>query len=266
MRNTWTTEMELELRDVYKGLLCGDGTLDAFCLKYKKNKQQVCRKARQLGLTNKKRAFSDEQNKRIAGQAKDRIRRQGHPRGYSGHKHTDSAKAKMSEASKRTWQDPNSKVHSESWKQGVSNSASKRMIERLAKTPHNVYSRVKSGTVTIGDKKIFARSSWEANVAAYLQFLKDATEIYDWQHEPDTFWFVKIKRGVRSYKPDFKIFNSDGTFYYEEVKGWMDPKSKTKLNRMRIYYPEVKINVLDQKRYNAIKKMSSLIPQWGLLG
>jgi len=90
-------------------------------------------------------------------------------------------------------------------------------------------------------------------------------EIKEWEHEPNTFWFLEIKRGVRSYLPDFLITRNDGTQYYEEVKGWMDNKSKTKLNRMRIYYPEVQIFVLDQKRYNEISKNKSIIPNWGLL-
>ena len=41
----------------------------------------------------------------------------------------------------------------------------------------NNYSRVKSGTVNIDGRIIFFRSSWESNVAAYLQFLKEHNEI-----------------------------------------------------------------------------------------
>lgn len=129
----------------------------------------------------------------------------------------------------------------------------------------SIYSRTKRGEVTIGGKTIFARSSWEANIAAYFEFLKQKKEILDWEHEPNTFWFLKIKRGVRSYKPDFLITNNDGSQYYEEVKGWMDAKSKTKLKRMALYYPEVKISVLDKDRYKAISANKSIIPNWGLL-
>jgi len=34
----------------------------------------------------------------------------------------------------------------------------------------------------------------------------------------------------------------------------MDKKSKTKLSRMAKYYPEVRLDVVDQKKYNAIKR------------
>lgn len=123
----------------------------------------------------------------------------------------------------------------------------------------------KSGTITIGGKTCFFRSGWEANIAAYLEFLKSKGEIYDWEFEVDTFWFDKIKRGVRSYKPDFKVWTSKTGFYYEEVKGYLDAKSKTKLNRMRIYHPKIEIRLLDKSRYDAIKRMSGIIPDWGML-
>lgn len=71
-----------------------------------------------------------------------------------------------------------------------------------------------------------------------------AKAISSWEYEPDTFWFEKIKRGVRSYTPDFKIVHKDGTVEYHEVKGWMDKKSQTKIKRMAIYHPEIKLVVL----------------------
>ena len=118
----------------------------------------------------------------------------------------------------------------------------------------NGYSRGRQGKYNINGKDIFFRSLWEANYALYLDFLIKQDEIIKWEFEPETFWFEKIKRGVRSYKPDFKVYNKDKTIEYHEVKGWMDSKSKTKLNRMRIYYPEIKIVLIDQKRYKSIKK------------
>lgn len=102
---------------------------------------------------------------------------------------------------------------------------------------------------------LFVRSSWEANYARYLNWLVSKNKIYRWEYEPDTFWFLEIKRGVRSYKPDFKIWDEINSVpYYVEVKGWMDKKSKTKLSRMEKYYPEVRVDVVDQKEYNAIKR------------
>ena len=128
--------------------------------------------------------------------------------------------------------------------------------------PHK---RTKSGTVEIGGKSYFYRSSWEPNIAAYFEFLKKQKQILDWEYEPVTFWFDKIKRVVRSYKPDFRITTLDGSIYFVEVKGWMDAKSKTKLNRMRIYHPNIKVELIDKKRYYDIKKNSHLYPDWGKL-
>lgn len=110
-------------------------------------------------------------------------------------------------------------------------------------------------------KKYWMRSQWEANYAYYLQTLKRYNYIKDWSYEEDVFWFDNIKRGVRSYKPDFKIYFND-RIEYREVKGYMDNKSKTKLRRMSIYYPNVVINVVDSKAYHKIRKKSQYINGW----
>lgn len=117
------------------------------------------------------------------------------------------------------------------------------------------YTRGKQGYyINNNGDRIFMRSSWELNYAIYLDYLISINEIEKWEYEVDVFWFEKIKRGVRSYKPDFKIFKKDNSIIYHEVKGWMDSKSKTKLNRMRIYHPNIKIEVIGAKEYNKIKK------------
>lgn len=112
------------------------------------------------------------------------------------------------------------------------------------------------------DLGIYVRSSWEANVARYLKWLKANGSIKDWEYEPDTFWFEGIKRGTRSYTPDFKITENDGAIVYWEVKGWMDQKSKTQLKRMKKYHPHVRIIVIDSACYNDFKKWKRLIPHW----
>ena len=68
-----------------------------------------------------------------------------------------------------------------------------------------------------------------------------------WEHEPSTFWFENIKRGVRSYLPDFRVWNVDGTHYWVEVKGYMDSKSKTKIKRFKKYYPNEPIYIVDKE-------------------
>lgn len=117
----------------------------------------------------------------------------------------------------------------------------------------NKFKNMQSGDYDINGKVIYFRSLWEPNYALYLDFLIKQKQILKWEYEPDTFWFDQIKRGVRSYKPDFKVTNIDGSIEYHEVKGYMDAKSKTKLKRMRIYYPDVKMVLIDKAVYNEIK-------------
>jgi hypothetical protein len=97
---------------------------------------------------------------------------------------------------------------------------------------------------TIGDKKIYFRSSWEYYYAIFLEKLKQERKIIDYKHEPKCFWFEDIKRGVRSYLPDFCIIHNDGNEEWCEVKGYYDSKSKTKMKRMAKYYPQVKIRLV----------------------
>ena len=121
----------------------------------------------------------------------------------------------------------------------------------------------KQGWREIGGRRIFFRSKAEANYARYLEWLRERGEIQSWDHEPETFWFEPIRRGIRSYLPDFKVIEKGGLVRYHEVKGWMDPKSKTKIKRMRIYHPHIQLLVIDQKQYAAIARvMDRMIPDW----
>ena len=111
---------------------------------------------------------------------------------------------------------------------------------------------------------LFVRSSWEANYARYLNLLMKMGVVEHWDYEPETFWFYEIKRGVRSYKPDFRVrYKGDERLVFVEVKGWVDAKSKTKMKRMKKYYPEVKIELVGAREYRALKaKWASAITNW----
>lgn len=115
----------------------------------------------------------------------------------------------------------------------------------------------------IGGKKFYARSRWEVNYAHYLEFFKQRGEIKEWEYEPLTFWFEGIRRGVTNYTPDFRVTLKDGSIEYREVKGWMDPKSATKIKRMAKYHPNVKLRVIgaDWFKKNS-HTMSAVIPGW----
>ena len=97
----------------------------------------------------------------------------------------------------------------------------------------------------VGNKPpIFFRSTWEFYYALFLEKLRQEGKIKDWKHEPKCFWFENIKRGVRSYLPDFCIIHNNGTEEWSEVKGFYDSKSQTKMKRMAKYYPEVNIRLV----------------------
>ena len=117
--------------------------------------------------------------------------------------------------------------------------------------------------VEISDKRIFARSKWEANQARFLQFMKEQGLITYWTHEPRTWYFDGLKRGTNNYKPDFEITHNTGEFEVHEVKGYMDSKSATKLKRMGIYYPFVKVRVIDSEWFkNNNKKGQAFVKGW----
>lgn len=123
--------------------------------------------------------------------------------------------------------------------------------------------RTSQGYREIGGKKHYFRSRWEANYARYLEFLKCNDSISNWEYEPHTFWFLNIKRGVRSYLPDFKITEKDGSHYWVEVKGYFDSRSLTKIKRLKKYYPDERLDVVSKIWFNKnSKKLIGLIKDW----
>jgi hypothetical protein len=117
------------------------------------------------------------------------------------------------------------------------------------------------GWLTIAGKRSYYKSKWEMNYAHYLQWLKERHEIIDWEYEPETFWFEGIRRGVTNYKPDFRITSATGIEFHE-VKGYMDPKSKTKLARMKKYHPNVRMVLIDRDQMSSLKQYAGMIPGW----
>jgi len=143
-------------------------------------------------------------------------------------------------------------MNSKEYRQKLSDRQGNAMAKRIALEPNSIYSRTNKGWETIGGKRHYYRSGWEPKYAIYLESLKKMKAIKEWEYEPDTFWFEDIRRGTRSYLPDFKITYLDDTVEYHEVKGWMDAKSKTKLKRMAKYYPEIKLILIQQKEMKSL--------------
>jgi len=183
-----------------------------------------------------------------------------------GFKHTEEAKGKIREASKGNTNTLGYK-HTQEAKLKIGKASSNRSEEIRQKTSNTMvgkmpvnnqepgtFNNIKRGWYTILDKKMFFRSKWEANYALYLNLLIEQKQIVKWEFEPDVFVFEKIKFGTRSYRPDFKVFNTDGTIEYHEVKGYMDARSKTKIKRMAKYYPKIKLVIIDSPTYREIRR------------
>lgn len=214
----------------------------------------ISSKAAKMGLRDKSVLFDLSGKKEMLSRvAKKRIEDNGHPKGMLGKSQTEKQKKAVAESnSKRTWTEERKQAQSDKMSKGQANGMFR-----------SQYSNGKNGWCWIGDKYLFFRSSWEPNIASYLEFQKQHGIIKEWEYESDVFWFEAIKRGVRSYKPDFKITRPDGSQYFIEVKGWMDKKSQTKLKRMKKYHPNVDVELIDSKRYKDISKQSSLYKFWG---
>lgn len=251
-----------ELKRVYKNeFLYGDSDLKELAKKLNRTVPFLSRQARKLGLTNNHRKRNKKACQKISEHSKKFIKENGHPKGMLGKHHTKKMKKEMSINHKK-W--CNKKENKEKLLMWVSKGL-KTKLKKYGTLAVNTREGCswKAGWRTIGGKRKYFRSKWEANYARYLEWLKQYNQIKEWQHENKTFWFDGIKRGCRSYLPDFEVTNNDGSVEYHEVKGWYDNRSKTKIKRMKKYYPEVKLLIIFQKQYNEIKnKVGKLIDGW----
>lgn len=199
-----------------------------------------------------------EQKARLSERTKDWIRKNGHPKGSKGLKHSDATKTLISQKSIAAAK----KKTEEDWHARTVKAMATR--ERNGtQLPMRVNATWKAGWREIGGVMKFYRSRWEANYARYLEWLRERGEIVSWRHEPKTFWFDGIKRGCVSYLPDFEVVEACGKVAYHEVKGWMDDRSATKIKRMAKYHPEVTLIVIAKKEYRKIElQVSRLIAGW----
>lgn len=271
-RPTAWAESELELlRAAYAALTAEKVDLPGLAARLGRNKANVCRKARELGLTNQRRPmisaealknqpmFKTVEALRAdqSARAKKYIAVNGHPRGMLGKKHTTEMKEKQRVLSAARWRAMTTEQQDEHT-----------FAARVARGARGVPAGPprgswKAGWREVGPQRCYFRSRWEANYARYLEWLRSIGQIKAWEHEAHTFWFEGIKRGCVSYLPDFKVTNPGGSVEWHEVKGWMDDRSKTTLARMAKYHPEEKLIVIREKTYREIRiKVSSLIPGW----
>lgn len=245
----------------YRDTVAADFNLGVFAASLGRSKSTVSAIAGELGLTSRTRAVGAAGRERMVAASRARMATQPHPRGMAGKKHTPETLAAFSAAALKSWarmKATGTGNMSPANLQALSDRTSAR--HALDPATANPYSRTKSGVRP--DLGIFVRSAWEANYARYLNWLQARGDIERWEYEPETFWFEAIRRGVRSYRPDFKIWEK-GRVYFVEVKGWMDDKSKTKLRRMKKYHPSVEVRLFGEADYRDLKsKLSRIIPGW----
>ena len=255
--NPQFTDKEVEhLKSHYTQYLL-NGELQKLADEMGRTKPFICRKAKLLGLTDLRRKRSLLANYKPP--KPDWVKNK-HPRGMAGKKHTQATLDKVSLASIAS----QAKINADPDRRAE---ISKKQVETKMKRGNLVRERHKTtwkgGWRLIGSLNKYYRSRWEANYARYLQWLKERGEITEWAHESKVFWFEGIKRGCVSFLPDFEITNNDGSIVYHEVKGWMDDRSKTKIKRMAIYFPEVSLTIIDAKWFKANEKeLSKIIDGW----
>lgn len=246
--------------------------LTALALALGRHKTNVCRKARELGLTNQRRPMvpPEELQKRVrkfdtvversAYQSQERkqwLASNPHPRGALGMKHSDQAKAAIQEKALARWAAMTRDQRDEHVFKQVKGKRDKGIPFA------NPRGSWKAGWREVGPQRCFFRSRWEANYARYLEWLRGIGEIVSWEHEAHTFWFEGIRRGCVSYLPDFKVTEKGGAVHWHEVKGWMDARSKTVISRMAKYHPQEVLVVIQEKQYREIeRKVSTLIAGW----
>lgn len=273
----WSDWELLVLQSAYSAKHSTEIQLTQLAKQLGRHKTNVSRKARSLGLTDICRPCIKPEDRKIRrpkfATKEDRLAAQSlrvkqwyathaHPRGALGMRHTDAVKAAQSAQARQMWADPTSKVNSAENRQRLSDNMTKRVLAgKMLAGPH-VYSRCASGKRADLNDRYF-RSSWEANYARYLNLLVAQGQIKEWDYECKTFEFEKIKRGTRCYTPDFKVTFTDGRHEWHEVKGWMDDKSRVRLERMARYYPNEVVVVIGPAWFkNASRGVAHGLPHW----
>jgi hypothetical protein len=259
----FTDDERAKIKDYYTLTPAEIFSLDELSTSLDRQKTSISREARKMGLTNPARPFSAGAKASMKEASAGRWGRHPHPRGMAGKTQSQKNKDAVSAASKLKWATDKAFGIGQMSEENRQKRSDRSLALANATPSSNCYSRCKHGKrEDLGD--IHFRSAWEANYARYLNLLIKMKIIDEWNYEPITFWFEAIKRGVRSYKPDFSIrYRGETQIVYVEVKGWFDDKSKTKMKRMKKYHPTVKIEFVGAKEYKATeRKWSSAIPNW----
>ena len=94
------------------------------------------------------------------------------------------------------------------------------------------------------------KSSWEANFARIVKYRG-----YTYKYEETSF---DLGNGY-SYTPDFFV-NEESCFY--ELKGYMGNRDTQKLSKFKALYPEIKLEIIDEKKYSELKDKYGSKIEW----
>ncbi len=244
--------LEIIKRFYETGFKKGDGSLQKLADAIGMEKANLCRLARKMGLTSASRKMTKELSDSISQRVNAHIKKNGHPRGALGMKHSDEAKRTIARLNKERFaaMSPLERVEH-------ARKAMLTKIERYGKTSiPQARGNWKSEWIEVGGKRFFSRSSWESIYARFLESMKTSGEILEWQYEPRVFIFDGELDTPKNYLPDFSINLKNGEVEYHEVKGWMCPRSIKSIERMEKHHPEITLKIIGAKWFRDHKEIS----------
>jgi hypothetical protein len=239
-----------QIKEVYEsGIIRGDGKLEKLSQEINRTIPFISRFAREMGLTTYSRKHTNKLREMQAKNMKLFYKTHTHPKGFLNHTHNKQAREKIAYSSVLKWMSITKKEHLARVMK-----ARKTTMERGSEM-HSAGDSKKSWKaqwLQVGPHYHYFRSSWEIIYAQYLQEKWDNEEIRYWEPEESTFWFEDSSSNVRSYKPDFTVYENDYSESFHEVKGYMDDRSKKCLELMAKEYPNIKLIVIDSKRFKQL--------------
>ena len=203
-----------------------------------------------VDLYHKSERFQNEVRQKLSLATQNYQKENGHPRGMLGKHHNKETKKKMSETHQQLFANMSyEEKHNIAMK-----AVQTRAKSRGYGTTENAYSRCRGGKRE--DLNQYFRSSWEANIARVLNCLN-----IQWKYEYRRFFFDENIKGIASYQPDFYLSDYD---LWLEIKGWMDEKSKLRLELFSKQYPveNSKLIIIDEKLYYSIQDIYGWIDNW----
>lgn len=103
-------------------------------------------------------------------------------------------------------------------------------------------------------------SNYEYDYALFLDYLYINGDIAGWVKNTTPFGFSvpveypnKAGRSQASHRPDFLIFNNDGTYEIHEVKGWLNEKAKAIMRQFQKDYPNITYKIIGKDEILALQ-------------